>query len=59
SEVSDLASERVSIVSLWQFGLADILEKMTNEDVLVVTGSLYFISEVRHLLIQLGGDHEV
>ena len=34
SEVSDLASERVSIVSLWQFGLADILEKMTNEDVL-------------------------
>ncbi|WP_165002917.1 MULTISPECIES: folylpolyglutamate synthase/dihydrofolate synthase family protein [unclassified Enterococcus] len=59
SNVSNLANDKVSIVSLWQFGLADILEKMTSEDALVVTGSLYFISEVRNLLLQLGGTDEV
>ena len=59
STVTDLVDETVSIVSLWQFGLAEILEKMTNEDVLVVTGSLYFISEVRTLLLQLGGKNEL
>ncbi|MBF8807566.1 MAG: bifunctional folylpolyglutamate synthase/dihydrofolate synthase [Enterococcus lacertideformus] len=55
----NLVDEKVSIVSLWQFGLAEILEKMADEDVLVVTGSLYFISEVRTLLLQLGGRHEL
>lgn len=59
STMTDLVDETVSIVSLWQFGLAEILEKMTNEDVLVVTGSLYFISEVRTLLLQLGGKNEL
>ncbi|OJG83205.1 bifunctional folylpolyglutamate synthase/ dihydrofolate synthase family protein [Enterococcus ratti] len=59
SSVLSLIGEKVSVVSLWQFGLAEILEKMTDEDVLVVTGSLYFISEVRQLLLQLGGKHEV
>lgn len=53
SNVSDLVDDKVSIVSLWQFGLAEILEKMTDEDALVVTGSLYFISDVRNLLLQL------
>ncbi|OQO71214.1 tetrahydrofolate synthase [Enterococcus villorum] len=59
SSFTDLVDENLSIVSLWQFGLAEILEKMTDEDVLVVTGSLYFISEVRTLLLQLGGKHEL
>lgn len=44
--------ERMTVVSMWQFGLAEILEKMTSEDVLIVTGSLYFVSEVRELLQQ-------
>ena len=57
-QVADLANQKVSIVSLWQFGLAEILEKMTDEDVLLVTGSLYFISEVRKLLVELGGNDE-
>lgn len=59
SNVSDLVDDKVSIVSLWQFGLAEILEKMTDEDALVVTGSLYFISDVRNLLLQLGGNDEL
>ncbi|TXW87438.1 bifunctional folylpolyglutamate synthase/dihydrofolate synthase, partial [Klebsiella pneumoniae] len=41
--------------SLWQFGLAELLEKMTNEDLLLITGSLYFVSEVRELLLGMGG----
>ncbi|MDG3374943.1 cyanophycin synthetase, partial [Vibrio parahaemolyticus] len=36
-QVADLANQKVSIVSLWQFGLAEILEKMTDEDVLLIT----------------------
>lgn len=28
---------------------------MTNEDLLLVTGSLYFVSEVRELLLAIGG----
>lgn len=55
SSIGEVEDEKVSIVSLWQFGLGDILEKMTSEDLLLVTGSLYFVSEVRNLLVELGG----
>lgn len=51
-------NERVSIVSLWQFGLAEILEKMTSEDLLLITGSLYFVSDVRKLLLEMGEINE-
>ncbi|EAC9345682.1 bifunctional folylpolyglutamate synthase/dihydrofolate synthase, partial [Listeria monocytogenes] len=51
----ELDNNRISTVSLWQFGLAELLEKMTNEDLLLVTGSLYFVSEVRELLLAIGG----
>ena len=51
---SKLNEARISIVSLWQFGLAELLEKMTNEDLLLITGSLYFVSEVRELLLGMG-----
>lgn len=47
--------KRVTIVSMWQFGLGEILEKMTNEDLLLITGSLYFVSDVRSLLLEMGG----
>ncbi|OTP09671.1 folylpolyglutamate synthase [Enterococcus sp. 10A9_DIV0425] len=59
SEMQGMMDDKLSIVSLWQFGLAEILEKMSEEDVLVVTGSLYFISEVRQLLVELGGKDEL
>ena len=54
-EYQQLNEERISIVSLWQFGLAELLEKMTSEDLLLITGSLYFVSEVRELLLEMGG----
>lgn len=47
--------KRVTTVSLWQFGLAELLEKMDSDSLLLVTGSLYFVSEVRSLLLEMGG----
>lgn len=49
---------KTEIVSLWQFGLGEILEKMSADDLLVVTGSLYFVSQVRELLLNVGGNDE-
>lgn len=46
-----LDTERITVASLWQFGLAELLEKVDSEDLILVTGSLYFISEVRKLLM--------
>lgn len=50
--------ETTEIVSLWQFGLGEILEKMSSEDMLLITGSLYFVSQVRELLMELGGNDD-
>ncbi|MEG0550942.1 MAG: folylpolyglutamate synthase/dihydrofolate synthase family protein [Vagococcus sp.] len=40
--------------SEWQKALADSLEELTGDDLILVTGSLYFISQVRETL--LGGN---
>lgn len=58
SKMMHYADETTSIVSLWQFGLGEILEKMTEDDLLLVTGSLYFVSQVRELLLNVGGNDE-
>lgn len=47
------APKRLSFVSLWQVGLGEILEKMQEDDVLLITGSLYFVSEVRAFILTL------
>jgi dihydrofolate synthase/folylpolyglutamate synthase len=47
--------KRLQIASLWQFGLADILEKADNDSLVLVTGSLYFVSQVRQLLQEIQG----
>ncbi len=39
----------VEYASEWQLGLAQLAGEMSAEDVLIVTGSLYFISDVRQL----------
>lgn len=54
--LESFTSETTEIVSLWQFGLGDILEKMLEDELLLITGSLYFVSQVRELLIELGGE---
>lgn len=45
--------DRINIVSLWHFGLANILEKISDDDMILVTGSLYFVAEVRKLIKDL------
>lgn len=44
---------RISVVSLWQFGLANILQSAGSDDLILITGSLYFIGEVRKLLKEI------
>ncbi|MDT2596605.1 bifunctional folylpolyglutamate synthase/dihydrofolate synthase [Enterococcus dongliensis] len=54
----DKLDSRFEVVSLWQFGLGELLENMQADDLLLITGSLYFVSEVRQLLLNLGGTNE-
>lgn len=54
----DKLDSRFEVVSLWQFGLGELLEDMGSDDLLLITGSLYFVSEVRQLLLNLGGTNE-
>lgn len=58
SKMMHYEDEHTEIVSLWQFGLGEILEKMAEDDLLLVTGSLYFVSQVRELLLNVGGSNE-
>jgi dihydrofolate synthase/folylpolyglutamate synthase len=58
TKLEGFANDQTEIVSLWQFGLGEILEKMSSDDLLLVTGSLYFVSQVRELLLTLGGNNE-
>ena len=58
SQLEEFADATTEIVSLWQFGLGEILEKMSSDDMLLVTGSLYFVSQVRELLLTLGGSDD-
>lgn len=39
----------VQVAGDWQAGLVDLAHQLSADDVLIVTGSLYFISDVRHL----------
>ena len=50
-KIEQYAPDKLTVVSLWQFGLAEILENMEDNDMLLITGSLYFVSEVRQLLL--------
>lgn len=58
SQYDDRENERFTVVSLWQFGLGELLGNLAADDLLLVTGSLYFVSEVRNLLLDIGGANE-
>ncbi|HLQ41164.1 MAG TPA: folylpolyglutamate synthase/dihydrofolate synthase family protein [Tetragenococcus sp.] len=49
----EIDTQRIRIASLWQFGFASILEQAQPDDLILITGSLYFISEVRGLIKDL------
>ncbi|MGX7245638.1 bifunctional folylpolyglutamate synthase/dihydrofolate synthase [Enterococcus quebecensis] len=54
TKMAHFEDEKTELVSLWQFGLGEILEKMSGDDLMLVTGSLYFVSQVRELLLNIG-----
>lgn len=39
----------IQVADTWQAGFQQMASQLSSEDVMIVTGSLYFISEVRHL----------
>lgn len=41
-------NQRVNTIDDWHLGMSQILKTMSMNDVFLITGSLYFISEVRH-----------
>ncbi|MCQ2570312.1 MAG: bifunctional folylpolyglutamate synthase/dihydrofolate synthase [Limosilactobacillus sp.] len=41
----------IVVTENWQLGLGQIIPQLTTDDVLLITGSLYFISEVRNFLL--------
>lgn len=50
--------KKLSVASLWQVGFSELLEQVTEDDVILITGSLYFVSEVRQYLLKLKGEDE-
>jgi dihydrofolate synthase/folylpolyglutamate synthase len=52
STTSEYEHLPIDIISIWQFGIGDVLEKMKKDDILLITGSLYFVSQVREFLLR-------
>lgn len=51
--VSEIPSHYpIRVAEHWQLGLRDLASNMSEDDVLIVTGSLYFISDVRKLFVE-------
>lgn len=42
---------RIKINDNWQLAIGQIAHNMSEDDVLIVTGSLYFVSDVRHFML--------
>lgn len=48
--ISDIPTKYpVQVADEWQLGIGEIARQMNAEDVMIITGSLYFISDVRKL----------
>lgn len=41
----------IDVVEEWQLAIGTALKMMSGDDLLLVTGSLYFISDVRHFFL--------
>lgn len=48
--------EGILFAENWQKALVEIVAQMSEEDLILITGSLYFISEVRHYFLDNVGD---
>ncbi len=52
SELHDSIRKDINYQANWQLALKEILRQAKPSDVIIITGSLYFISEVRPQLIK-------
>ncbi len=51
-KLRSFTSEPVKVSENWQEALVQLLPELSQEDMLVITGSLYFISQVRQVLLK-------
>lgn len=51
-ELESYAISGIKVKEYWQEAVADIIREMDENDIILITGSLYFISEVRQLLLK-------
>lgn len=51
-ELQSYVKSGITIKEHWQEALADVIQEMDEKDIIFITGSLYFISEVRELLLK-------
>lgn len=50
--VKELPSHHpIQVIDEWRQAFANVVQNVSAEDVILVTGSLYFISDVRHLML--------
>ena len=42
------ADDRIEVIPNWQLAIGQILQQISADDLFLITGSLYFISDVRH-----------
>ncbi|MGB6179390.1 bifunctional folylpolyglutamate synthase/dihydrofolate synthase [Carnobacterium sp.] len=55
-ELQDYTNSNVKIKEYWQEALADVINEMDGNGLVLITGSLYFISEVREYLLKLDNE---
>lgn len=51
-ELQSYVKSGITIKEHWQEALADVIQEIDEKDIIFITGSLYFISEVRELLLK-------
>lgn len=51
-EIAGQTSHHVEVINDWRTALATLLNEVGSEGILLITGSLYFISEVRRLFFE-------
>lgn len=55
-ELQGYTNSNVKIKEYWQEALADVINEMDGNGLVLITGSLYFISEVREYLLKLDNE---
>ncbi|MBL4952481.1 folylpolyglutamate synthase/dihydrofolate synthase family protein [Neobacillus sp. OS1-32] len=52
-EIARHCHRKIAVINNWERAISELLDQMTNDDFLIITGSLYFISTVRQKVRRL------